>query len=154
MKKRTAAAAAAAVGTIGAGLLLTLITREPYLNWGATKEEEAAPLPGDEYAPSKRSTRAITIHAPVEEVWQGLAKIGQSGVLAVEANRYIVLEAGSAFVLKPIDETTTRLIIRAHGPRKSGLRRFLDVLLLDPLDFLIERSMLLGIKERAERHAA
>lgn len=49
------------------------------LNWGATDAEQAMSLPGDELVPipSYRSTRALTIAAPVEDVWPWLAQIGQ-----------------------------------------------------------------------------
>jgi len=49
------------------------------LNWGATSAESSMPLPGDELVPNAiyRSTRAITINAPVEAVWPWIAQIGQ-----------------------------------------------------------------------------
>jgi hypothetical protein len=49
------------------------------LNWGATEAETAMDLPGDEIVatPSYRSTRALTIDAPVEDVWPWLAQVGQ-----------------------------------------------------------------------------
>ena len=49
------------------------------LNWGATGAEKTMSLPGDELVPNPgyRSTRALTIAAPVEEVWPWLAQIGQ-----------------------------------------------------------------------------
>ena len=49
------------------------------LNWGAIETESAMALPGDDLvpAPSYRSTRALTIDAPVEEVWPWLAQIGR-----------------------------------------------------------------------------
>jgi len=49
------------------------------LNWGATGSESSGPLPGDEFAanPMYRSTRAITIEAPVEDVWPWVAQVGQ-----------------------------------------------------------------------------
>jgi hypothetical protein len=49
------------------------------LGWGATASEEAQPLPGDDIvrAPWYRSTRALTIGAPVEDVWPWIAQLGQ-----------------------------------------------------------------------------
>ncbi len=46
--------------------------------WGATEEEAAAALPGDELIPHPRlaSTRAITIQAGPEKVWAWLVQIG------------------------------------------------------------------------------
>jgi hypothetical protein len=48
-------------------------------NWGATAAESAMSLPGDDIVPnpSYRSTRALTINAPVEDVWPWLAQLGQ-----------------------------------------------------------------------------
>src|SRR5829696_1974175 len=49
-----------------------------HLRWGATDEELGKPLPGDELVPDPviESTRAITLNAPVEQVWSWLAQIG------------------------------------------------------------------------------
>ena len=49
------------------------------LEWGATEAETFGPLPGDDVVrnPMYRSTRALTIGAPAEEVWPWLAQIGQ-----------------------------------------------------------------------------
>ena len=55
-----------------------------------------------------------------------------------------------AFILDPIDENTTRLIARLRGGGK-GLRTMLaSYLLMEPSHFIMERKMLLGIKQRAE----
>ena len=50
-----------------------------YMRWGATDSEITMPLPGDRFNPPKTvvSTRAITIHAPVTQVWAWLAQLGQ-----------------------------------------------------------------------------
>ena len=47
-------------------------------NWGATEEEVAMALPGDELTPPpiEQNTRAITIAAPPEEVWPWLVQMG------------------------------------------------------------------------------
>jgi hypothetical protein len=56
-----------------------IFIRPWHLRWGATNEELSKPLPGDELVPEPaiESTRAITVNAPVEEVWPWLAQIGQ-----------------------------------------------------------------------------
>jgi hypothetical protein len=48
-------------------------------NWGASGAESLMPLPGDELVadPMYRSTRAITVEAPVEDVWPWIAQLGQ-----------------------------------------------------------------------------
>jgi hypothetical protein len=49
------------------------------INWGATQQEIDEPLPGDEIVGQAkyRSTRAITVNAPVERVWPWLVQLGQ-----------------------------------------------------------------------------
>jgi hypothetical protein len=69
-----AAAVAAAI------LVYIFVIRPWHLRWGATDEEVSMPLPGDELAPARpklRDTHAITIHAPVAEVWPWLVQMGQ-----------------------------------------------------------------------------
>jgi hypothetical protein len=49
------------------------------LNWGANGSEILGTLPGDEVVrnPMYRATRALTIAAPVEDVWSWIAQLGQ-----------------------------------------------------------------------------
>jgi hypothetical protein len=71
----------AAILAVAAGLVaLQLgVFRPWYLRWGATDEELAAALPGDELwpAPLWKETRAVTIGASAGAVWPWLAQIGQ-----------------------------------------------------------------------------
>lgn len=55
------------------------LIRPRLLRWGATENEVLRVLPGDEFvaAPRVNSTRAITIRAPVHQVWPWLAQMGQ-----------------------------------------------------------------------------
>jgi hypothetical protein len=64
---------------IAAVLPAAPLLRRWYNHWGATSDEAATPLPGDELVPDVRmsSTRAVTIHAPPAQVWPWLAQIGQ-----------------------------------------------------------------------------
>ena len=75
---RLRSAALAAAGLVAA-LYLPLL-RRPILTWGATAEEAAARLPGDELLEDADgvSTRAITIDAPAAAVWPWLAQMGPS----------------------------------------------------------------------------
>lgn len=68
--------AAAGVGALAAYVLRV---RPWHLRWGATDEEVCERLPGDELVehPNVEATHAITINAPVEEVWPWLVQIGQ-----------------------------------------------------------------------------
>jgi hypothetical protein len=47
-------------------------------DWGATADEAAATLPGDELVPgpAENTTLGVTVHAPAEEVWAWLVQIG------------------------------------------------------------------------------
>ena len=80
MKGRTARCTLFGVG-FAAGLGVEYVRRvEPWLrHWGATEAESSATLPVDELVePDARSiTRAITVRAPVDDVWPWLVQIGQ-----------------------------------------------------------------------------
>jgi hypothetical protein len=167
-----------------------------HLRWGATDEEVDRALPGDGLVPEPaiESTRAITVRAPVEEVWPWLAQIGQDRggfysyewlenlagcqmrnadrihpewlhrevgetvllhpavglkVAAFEPERAVVLESWGAFVVEPTDERSTRVILRSRVPRGLGALYYL--LTIEIPHFIMERRMLKGVKERAER---
>jgi hypothetical protein len=53
--------------------------RRRQLRWGATAAEVTDPLPGDELVPDVdlSATRAITIHAGVDDVWPWIVQLGQ-----------------------------------------------------------------------------
>ncbi|HWW75575.1 MAG TPA: hypothetical protein VNZ44_09270, partial [Pyrinomonadaceae bacterium] len=55
------------------------------------------------------------------------------------------------FYLKEVDEGTTRLLIRGRGDWRPGLMNWLGAhVLFEPAHFIMERKMMLGIKQRAE----
>jgi hypothetical protein len=62
-----------------------------------------------------------------------------------------VLEGWGAFVLEPVGNRATRLIIRSRGPGAWG--RLSHYLFWEPAHFIMERRMMLGIKKRAEELA-
>jgi len=191
-----------------------LVARPWYLRWGATDDEVGRRLPGDDLAADSTvgSTRAITVEAPVEDVWPWLVQIGYGRggfysydwlenlfvrllrgtpgyrsaenllpehqhltlgdfipaappdvlggrvadatrwkVLALEPYRALVLQGWGAFVLEPLGEGATRLIVRSRGPGAWG--HLSHYLFWEPAHFVMERRMLVGIKERAERLA-
>lgn len=74
---RGAAGATLAGGAVLAGYA-TLI-RPRILRWGATDEEVAERLPGDEVVdqPRYQTTHAVTIDAPRGQVWPWLVQLGQ-----------------------------------------------------------------------------
>src|SRR5215207_11779411 len=189
-----------ALAVLGAALpwAYMLLIRPWYLRWGATDEEVEKSLPGVELVrePGRQSTRAITVNAPVEEVWPWLAQVGQgrggfysyewlenlSGshirsadrihpewqhrevgdvvrtspsfgfkVEAFEPGRAMVLEHWGAFCVEPIDQNSTRVMIRTRAPRGLG-GVFYHPLVGEFPHFVMERGMLKGIKHRAERN--
>jgi hypothetical protein len=66
-----------------------------------------------------------------------------------EPGRALVLAGWGPFVVEPIDEQHTRLISRSRVPK--GWSALSYALLLEIPHFVMQRKMLLGIKERAER---
>jgi hypothetical protein len=63
---------------VAAEIVGYLLWRPRMLRWGATPEEAAEPLPGDDRTPHPRlqSTRAVTIDAPPDKVWPWLMQMG------------------------------------------------------------------------------
>ena len=166
-----------------------------HLRWGAEPEDEQRELPGDELLPEggTQILHAVTIDAPVEEVWPWLAQLGQdrggfysyewlenlagcqmrnadrirpewqrrelgetvrlhpAGGLRVsvfDPGRGLGLEGWGTFAVEPPGRGRTPLIARGGVPR--GLGAVAYGMLMEILRSLMERRMLLGIKERAE----
>lgn len=75
-------------------------------------------------------------------------------VSAVVPRRALVLEGWGAFVILPITDSTSRLIVRTRGEGKPSLGAVplapLGLLVFEPAHFVMQRGMLLGIKARAE----
>jgi hypothetical protein len=194
-----------------------LAIRPWHLRWGATKAEATRHLAGDDLIHDARSesTRALTIHAPVDRVWPWVAQMGQERgglysyewlenlvgcdihnaervvpewqqvrvgdtvrlasaerypflyllVEQVEAPRVLVLRSpnvgGSepapateygyswAFVLEPQDGQTCRLLVRSRYQGPPAI-----VCLMEAIQFVMERALLRGLKQRAERTEA
>jgi hypothetical protein len=59
--------------------LYAVVIRPWHLRWGTEPEDEHRDLPGDELLPEEgtKILHAVTIDAPVEEVWPWLAQLGQ-----------------------------------------------------------------------------
>jgi hypothetical protein len=77
MRLRTVALVAAGIGI---AIVYRKFLRGPILTWGATAEEAATRLPGDELLDDADgvATRAITIDAPRSAVWPWIAQMGPS----------------------------------------------------------------------------
>src|SRR5919107_922573 len=70
------AATALGVVSLAAAAIYGAVWRPWQLTWGATSEEVARPLPGDDMVPCPtfNATRAISIAAPPEQVWPWLVQ--------------------------------------------------------------------------------
>lgn len=117
----------------------------------------------------ERTRSATRVHPELQHPRVGdrinTASIGRTEIgnpiTVLEPNRALV--AGWAFILQPLPGDRTRLLVRdrdegylhALVPRKYVLPRLLlgtvDYLVGDPLHFVMERRMMLGLKERSER---
>lgn len=95
-----------------------------------------------------------TIHATQQDYFGG--RLGWPGwrVKAIVPRRALVLENWGAFVLEPIDSSTTRFYVRTRGEGKPGIGAFLlgplNVFVFEPAHFIMQRGMLRGIRDRAE----
>jgi hypothetical protein len=176
------------------------------LTWGATSEEAASVLPGDDLLdyPAIVSTRAIRVAASPGAIWPWLVQMGpgrggvytydwienlfglgihsvdeilpefqdlklgdtqrlgkRGAVLRVavlDRERSLVYQSGDgnwvwAFALAP-DGKGTRLISRNRIalPGASAAAHAFYAYVMEPGSLVMERKMLLGIKQRAERH--
>jgi hypothetical protein len=70
-------------------------------------------------------------------------------VARFEPEHVLALEGWGAFVLKPHGSGCTRLI--ARGRVRRGIGALANALLMEIPHFVMERKMLLGIRDRAER---
>ena len=69
----------ALAGGLGGVAAYIYVVRPRMMRWGATEAETRRVLLGDNLVPNPRhqDTHAITIHAPIAEVWSWLVQIGQ-----------------------------------------------------------------------------
>jgi hypothetical protein len=183
------------------GALYLLRLRESVLTWGATPDEAATRLPGDELLENADgvATRAITIAAPASAVWPWLTQMGPSprggaytydwieNLLGLDMHsvdrvlpefqqpevgdtiglgskrmriervepRHVLAwrsEDGNWVWTFVLEETggTTRLISRNRF-RLATVAARIGMLPMEPGSLIMERKMLHGIKERAER---
>jgi hypothetical protein len=192
------------VVAVGLGAFYLRFLRTPILTWGATDEEAAARLPGDELleAADGVATRAIEVEAPPAAVWPWIAQMGpvpRGGAYTydwvenlvgldmhsvdrvlpdfqhpeagdtigygpnrmrlerVEPERVLAWRSEDGnwvwtFVLEARNGST-RLISRNRF-RLPTLAARLGMIPMEPASLVMERKMLRGIKERAERLAS
>ncbi|HLM19385.1 MAG TPA: hypothetical protein VK549_16300 [Acidimicrobiia bacterium] len=209
-RRRNAAVAGVAAAAIVAAYLRCI---EPWFRrWGATDEEVQGPLPVDDLVEPgvTTTTRAITVRAPLQDVWPWLVQIGQDragfysytwlenfvgarmhnayevhpewqerfagdsvwlaserrfhdrgrqvaamvkvmrALVLVSPEDWNRLQRGErargawGFFLEPLDDTTTRFVIRSSGG-PVGTHLF------DAIHFVMEHKMMRGLRRRAER---
>jgi hypothetical protein len=136
MSKRNATrlATAGAVATAAAFGAYVFAVRPWFLRWGATDAEGEGVLPGDELVPEPKhhDTHAITIHAPIAQVWPWLVQVGQgkggfysyawlenlAGCHLHNADtivpEYQTLKAGDTVRLHPSAPPLTAVIVEPH----------------------------------------
>ncbi|MCP4356219.1 MAG: hypothetical protein GY793_11470 [Proteobacteria bacterium] len=71
-------------------------------------------------------------------------------VTDVDPGFAFVLKDWGAFVLIPVDKETTRLIIRSHGRDTNNFFEKIKYKILEACHFIMERRMMIGIKDQAE----
>jgi hypothetical protein len=202
MSLKTLARTAAA--PVAAAFLYRRFLRQPILTWGATVEEAAARLPGDELLENADgvATRAITIDAPRSAVWPWIAQMGPSprggaytydwienllGLNIRSVDRilpdYQHPQVGDGFgygtnkmsfkIVEPehvlatqsadgnwvwtfvLEEQDGRMrLISRNRFRLPTLKDRLGMIPMEPGSLIMERKMLHGIKQRAQRLAA
>lgn len=69
---------------------------------------------------------------------------------AVEPGRALVLRYWGIFALLPQEDGSTRMLIRTFGGDAGTVGSAILFLTFEPIHFLMERRMLLGIRDRAE----
>ncbi len=106
--------------------------------------------------PQWQSRRVGELVPAVPSDWMG-GRFGSSigwKVLEIVPGQAIVLEGWGAFALIAVNDTVTRLLIRTRGAGAPSLRSVVlstpSLLVFEPAHLIMERRMLLGIKERAE----
>ncbi|HKN66235.1 MAG TPA: hypothetical protein VJW73_08165 [Gemmatimonadaceae bacterium] len=79
-------------------------------------------------------------------------------VTKVVPHRALVLDGWGAFVIAPVDDSTSRLLVRTRGDGKLTFMAVplsaFSLLLFEPAHFIMEREMLRGIKHRAEANSS
>jgi hypothetical protein len=205
MRSRLIKAVIGAAWVGGTGVIAyPLFFRRQCLTWGATAEEVARKLPGDELLPDAGlvSTRAVTIDAPPGAIWPWLVQMGsgRGGVYTYDwienlfglhmhsadqilpqfqdlgvgdelplgpgrpVMRVEVCDPGRTLAIRFADgnwvwifalaaeDGQTRLISRNRiaTPGAALPARVFNMLVMEPGSLVMERKMLLGIKQRAE----
>lgn len=131
--------------------------RAGFYSYSALENAAGARITNTErIVPQWQSRRVGELVRAVPSDWMG-GRFGSSigwKVLEIVPGRAIVLEGWGAFALIPVNDTTTRMLIRTRGAGSPSVRSVVlsppGLLVFEPAHLIMERRMLLGIKERAE----
>lgn len=142
------------------GTALLIALRPWHMTWGTTAAERAAPIAGISGTRGMRYRvdHAVTVRASASRAWPWVAHIGRGPAGRIsywDPPRVMVLDHSRAFIVEPIDSTTSRVRIHTRRAGEPTLRAVplapLEFYVLEPARFIMEREMLLGIEARAER---
>jgi len=73
-------------------------------------------------------------------------------VAYVKDESFFVLKGWGTFLIQKIDDLNTRLIIRTHGIKEKLPENEIDNFIFEPMHFLMERRMFLGIQAKAQNN--
>lgn len=109
----------------------------------------------DRIAPEfQRLAEGDSIRMVKEDYWLRSPMTSMT-VEKVDPGRTLVLRGHDGgtwtFHLEPIDDGTTRFVVRGRAPQQSLLGRIVRYLAYELPHFVMERGMMRGIKTRAER---
>ncbi|AFU01608.1 hypothetical protein [Nocardia brasiliensis] len=207
MRTKTALVVGTATYLAGLAAGYQVLLRRWCLTWGATEDEVAREMPGDELltAPDVIATRAITIATSPGAIWPWLVQLGPGrggaytydwienllGLNMHSANEILPqfqnISVGDSFALGTsgprmrvavLEPEHTLVFASADGnwvwsfglyPTDGGTRlvsrnriavpgarlpnRLFNRLVMEPGSWVMERKMLLGIEQRAERNS-
>jgi hypothetical protein len=111
----------------------------------------------EQIVPEWQSRRVGEVVRSVPPDWLG-GRFGTNlgwKILQIVPGQAIVLDGWGAFALVAVNDSTTRMLVRTRGegiPSQTSIALSpFGLLVFEPAHLIMERRMLLGIKERAER---
>ena len=122
---------------IGAQIIVYVLFLRPKIStWGTVGNEATMPLIGDDLAPAISATRAISIRAPISEVWKWIIQWGQTGEVS---SSYSFLERVLGYEMReaePIPEfqemEVGRIIPDRSISRRASSNTIFDVVDVEP----------------------
>lgn len=127
----------------GAFIALAVWSRRSLRSWGATPEEQRAPMPGDDVVAdaTDHGTMATTINAPPEAIWPWLAQMGCDRAGFYSWDR---LDNGGRSSAQEIHDAWQDLEVGSRIMSRPGGRAWFDVSACHPPHALVLRASLAG----------